>query len=464
MKSIASKLWFGMMVLIAVALILLWLFQIVFLNHFYTKIRVNEVKNLGLEIAKDIGKKEEFINKLDKLAYDNNLTATLIDSNGNTLHFAGTPGMDGQMPMMMNSLRTEAYSNVLKGETVLSLMTHPRFGSKFMLIGLPANASGKIQGALMITLPLAPVEDTVSILKKQLIYITLILLAATLLISYYLSRSFTRPILDIIKVSLNMASGDLDARIKTTRKDEIGRLAETINYMGNELSKIEQLRKDLIANVSHELRTPLSLIKGYAETIRDVSGDNAEKREKQLDIIIEEADRLSGIVEDILKFSQMQSGYMDLHIDRFRLDQTLERVVKKYEVISQRTGIGISQKVNGEVYIYGDEQRIEQVLHNLMNNAFSHSPEGSTITIAVSENINKIKIEIKDEGEGIPKDEIPYVWNRFYKVDKSGKRKQAGTGLGLAIVKSILTAHKAAFGVESGIEKGTTFWFEFNKV
>lgn len=464
MKSIALKLWLGMMALVAVVLIMLWLFQIVFLNNFYTQMRISDIKNSALEIIKEIGNKQEFENRLDILSYNNNLTAELLDLEHNTVYAAGATGMNGQMPMMRNGIRTEAYEKVLQGETVSLPMTHPRFGSKFMLIGLPVNASGKLQGALMITLPLAPVEDTVNILKMQLLYIILILLSATLLLSFLLSKSFTKPILDITKVSMDMASGNLSARIKSGRKDEIGRLAETINYMGKELSKMDQLRKDLIANVSHELRTPLSLIKGYAETIRDISGNNPEKREKQIGIIIEEADRLSSIVEDILNLSQMQAGYVALNIGRIKLNETLDRVVKRYEILSERTGVGILQKNIGEAFTEGDETKIEQVLYNLINNAFNHSPEGGTINVTALEIKDKIRIEIADTGEGIPAEEIAYIWDRFYKVDKSGKRKKAGTGLGLAIVKNILNAHQALYGVESQAGRGTTFWFELKKV
>ncbi|MFZ3170770.1 MAG: ATP-binding protein [Carboxydocellales bacterium] len=463
MRSIALKLWLGMMGLVAVVLLLLWLFQIVFLNQFYTQMRISEIRNSSVEILKEFGNKQQFTKKLDELAYNNNLTAELLDLEHNTIYNAGSTGTNGQAPMMRNNIRIEAYENVLQGETVLIPMTHPRFNSQYMLIGLPVSVSGKLQGALMITLPLAPVEATANILERQLLYITVILLGATLILTYFLSKSFTKPILEITKVSLEMASGNLAARSKTGRKDEIGRLAETINHLGKELSKIDQLRKDLIANVSHELRTPLSLIKGYAETIRDISGNNPEKRAKQVEIIIEEADRLSSIVEDILKLSQMQAGYVALNSKRFKLNETLDRVVKRYEILSEGTGVRLYQKTTDEAFVFGDETKIEQVLYNLINNAFNHSLAGDTITVNTFESNDKIRIKIADTGEGIPADELAQIWDRFYKGDKSGKRKMAGTGLGLAIVKNILTAHQTDFGVESRAGIGTTFWFELNK-
>ena len=425
--------------------------------------RINDIESSGSAIITDSSNLSLVEKKLDEFAYNNNLVAEILDLEKQTIYSSGSNGMNGQMGMMRNVKVTEAYDKVMKGESVSLKMTQPRFGSEFMLIGLPIIGSGKVQAALIITLPLAPMDDTVNILKQQLIYITAILLLATLLLTYILSRSFTQPILDITKVSMDMASGNLTSRIKTNRKDEIGRLGEAINHMGTELSKVEQLRKDLLANVSHELRTPLSLIKGYGETIRDISGDSPEKREKQIGIIIEEADRLGGIVEDMLRLSQMEAGYADLNMEKFRLDETLNRVLKKYELFSERTGVTIIQHDFTKTFVNGDSNKIEQVLYNLINNAFNHSPNGGIIKVETLDKKDRIRIEISDVGEGIPEDEINYIWDRFYKVDKSGKREQAGTGLGLAIVKNILIAHEAIFGVESEKGKGTTFWFELKK-
>jgi len=477
MKSIAGKLWLGMMTLVGVVLLLLWLFQIVFLNNFYTQMRVADIRNAGQEVIRDMSNLKSVEDQMDVFSYNNNLTAELLDLNNQSIYTAGTAasaGMNGQMNGQMGGMMggasfKQAYSQVLQGETVLLPLTHPRFGSQFMLIGLPVLENEAIIGALMISLPLTAVADTVSILKQQLVYITLILLATALILTYLLARSFTKPILEITRVSMAMAAGNLAARIRWKRQDEIGKLGEAINYMGGELSKIEQLRKDLLANVSHELRTPLSLIKGYGETIRDISGDSPEKREKQIGIIIEEADRLGSIVDDILGLSQMEAGLVNLTIERFELHATLNRVIKKYDLLAEKSGITlVKQDGNptseaGEAFVLGDEQKIEQVLYNLINNAFNHSPQGGVIGIKAIDSKDHVKIEIKDQGEGIPKEEIAYIWERFYKVDKSGKREKAGTGLGLAIVKNILVGHQVPYGVDSESGQGTTFWFELKR-
>lgn len=462
MKSVRFKLWAGMMALIVIVLILLWLFQIVFLESFYTNMQISGVKK---EAAAEMelvpaGNMAEVENQFDALAFKYNMSIEMIDTEGNTTFSTGTMGAGGQMPMMMNGSRVKVYQQVLAGNEVEVPLTHPRFGNKFMMIGMPVKTAGTVTAALIMNLPLAPVEDTASILKWQLLYITLILLAASLLISYMLSKSFTKPILDIKRATETMASGDFSARIKLKKQDEIGMLANTINYLGEQLSKIEQLRKDLIANVSHELRTPLSLIRGYAETIRDVTGDSREKRDKQLGIIIEETERLSRIVDDILNLSQLQSGYIELEKSRFSIRETLEAVVKRYEVLSENTGVRIVQQCTGDIVLGADKARIEQVFYNLINNAFNHTPAGGTVTVSAIVQQAAVRFEVSDTGSGIPEEELLHIWERFYKADKTGNKKSEGTGLGLAIIKGVLEAHQAVFGVESRIGEGTVFWFE----
>lgn len=465
MKSIGVKLWAGMMALVMVVLILLWFFQIVFLESFYTRMRISEIKNEGTAITKllDDGNKAEFENRLDALAFNNNLSIELVNSGGDSIYITGSIGSSGHIPMIKNSARIEAFQEVLTGKDVTIPLSHPRFGNKFILIGLPVKISGELSSVLLINMPLTPVEETASILKWQLFYITLILLAAAVLLSFLISRSFIRPVLEIKKATEVMALGDFSIRIKSKQQDEIGELAGTINNLGQQLSKIEQLRKDLIANVSHELRTPLSLIRGYAETIRDVSGNVPEKREKQLGIIIEETERLSRIVDDILNLSQLQAGYLSLHKSWFPMMEALDNIIKRYDVLSQKTGVQIELQGSSDGLVEADEARIEQVLYNLINNGFNHTPRGGTITVKVIDGLENVRIEVSDTGSGIPDGDIPRIWDRYYKAEKSSVNKASGTGLGLAIVKSVLEAHQAAFGVESEKEVGTTFWFELKK-
>lgn len=464
MKSIAHKLWAGMMLLVLVVLVLLWSFQIVFLEDFYTKQRVGEVRSKAKALVQNLDKLdgEDFRDALEGFVYDYNCSIELLDQRGDTIYSSGS-GM--RMPMMPhNYQRGGLLKEVMSGQDVTVPVEHPRFDSSYMVIGIPVERSGEVSGALIINMPLAPVQDTAVILKKQLVYISAILLVAALGISFLLSRSFIKPILDITGATGRMASGDFGVRLKVRSSDEIGTLSGAINHLGKELSKTEQLRRDLIANVSHELRTPLSLIRGYAETVRDISGDNRDKRDRHLGIIIEESERLGRIVDDILDLSRMQSGTIVLEMAPFDLGETLRGVIKRYDLLSEETGIGIVCEDAPGLRVKADGARIEQVLFNLINNAFNYSNPGDVITVSAKQKGNTVKIEVSDTGKGIPPEDLDNIWDRYYKGDKSEDRKTVGTGLGLAIVKNILEAHKARFGVDSTVGKGTTFWFQLELV
>ncbi len=465
MKSIGFKLWAGMMALVMVVFFLLWLFQIVFLESFYTRMRIAAVKEEGAAIAGLLanGNDADFKDRLDAFAYNNNLSVELLDSSGKAVYTTGLTGVGGQMHMQRNAVRGEVFKATLGGQEVIISLTHPRFGNQFMLIGLPVKLSGGQSGALMLNMPLAPVEDTAQILKRQLFYITLVLFAAALLLSLLLSRSFTRPILSIRKTAGEMAAGNFTARVDLKQQDEIGQLAGTINYLGQQLAQIEQLRKDLIANVSHELRTPLSIIRGYAETIRDVTGDAPAKREKQLEIIILETERLGKIVEDILNLSQLQSGFSQLNSQCFDLQKSLDAVVKRYAVLSEKIGVRVILQEDINATVEADQERIEQVLYNLINNGINYTPPGGKVMVKAIDRAQAVRIEVVDTGTGIPQEDLPHIWDRYYKADKTAARSSLGTGLGLAIVKSILEAHGAAYGVASQDGAGTTFWFELKK-
>jgi signal transduction histidine kinase len=239
-------------------------------------------------------------------------------------------------------------------------------------------------------------------------------------------------------------------------------LSGTINHLSSQLQKIERLRKELIANVSHEFKTPLSLIKGYAETIRDGENLSEEKRIKQLNIIIDESDKLNLMINEIMDLSQIQSDYYKLEKTEFIISETIKTVVSRLAYYTEDKKLHVEVDAKDDLWVYADERRIEQVLYNLLNNAINYSEKNHTIFIRMIDQDNLIVVEVEDQGAGMSHEEIPYIWDRFYK-SKEVSTKHKGSGLGLAIVKGILDAHKSSFGVESDLGKGSKFWFEIIK-
>lgn len=474
MKSIRTKLWVGMMVLVAFVILLLWLFQIVFLGKFYSVLEINqviskadvivsEIESLGS--IKQLGNKSEILSEIDNFAYSGQLTVQLIDPVGNIVYSTESSGsmMSGMMSGMFKDVILRVKTDALSGKVAKEEAYHQKFGTKIMEIGIPVISENSVIGAVIISMPMTPVETTASILEKQLIIITVILLLAAAVISLILSKIFTKPVLAISRLAESYSTGKYDDRLNNISKDEIGQLAQRMNMMGDELMKNEMLQKELVSNVSHELRTPLTLIRGYAETLRDVTGDIPDKREKQLGIIIEETERLGSIVEDILNLSQLQAGVVTLDIEPFSIDDMLKGIKSRYEL---KDGSRIFEIVGAselDFDLIGDKRRIEQVFYNLINNAFNHTEINDRVEIAVIPKEGTARIEVRDTGQGIDEKDLDHIFERYYKGKRPDGKKSSGTGLGLAIVKSIFEMHQAPYGVESKVGSGTTFWFELKK-
>lgn len=475
MKSIAMKLWSGMMALVLFVLILLWLFQVVFLESFYLDTQVGRLSDRidslaadlsGLSSLEGLPTNPALIENLETFAFTYNLYLQVTDGAGVVVHEAGSTE-EQRMPNSFSRANSEVMGKALAGESARTTVEHPRFGTEFIIMAVPVKGGDAeeiaARGILLVNMPLAPVSETSGILRTQLAYITVLLLLAASALSYLISRRMTRPILSITDAAKEISKGNFDARVRETGRDEIGVLAQKINEMGRDLGRTDRLRKELIGNISHELRTPLSLIRGYAETIRDVSGADPVKREKHVGIIIDESERLGRLVGDILSLSRIEAGAVKLEKRCFAPAGTLERVRKGFEDLAERRGIHLEVEADPEVTVLGDEDYIEQVLYNLVGNAFQHTDEAGQVRAVIREDGATVRVEVRDNGEGIREEDLDSIWDRYYKGDTSLGEASKGTGLGLAIARSILIAHEAEFGVDSRVSEGSTFWFILTK-
>jgi signal transduction histidine kinase len=452
MRGISLRLFKGMMVLVAVMLSVLWLFQVVFLEDFYSTRQIGLMEDKVAEIALEIGQKgyddPELLSEMAEFSEVYNLVIGVFDNTGVSVYKAGGETSSGTQNFFDKHIM-EVVTEALNGNTINKTEEQTRTGGKFLFLAAPAGS-----GALAAAVPLAPVSDTVSILKVQLLYITAILLAVSFLLSYILSGRFVKPILKITDAARRMAKGDFDVDLEVKGKDEISALARDIKEMGIELGKTERLRKDLIGNISHELRTPLSLIRGYAETLRDVSGNDTEKRNRQLGIIIEESDRLSELVDDILSLSRLDSGASKPELTIMDLSEAASAVSERFRDLSSRTGIRLEFVAEKGCMILADRKYMEQVAVNLIGNAFKHGRKKVIVTVIKSP--DNVTMSVDDDGQGISEEDLPRIWERYYKGKGEGAK---GTGLGLAIAKSILESHGFAYGASNNDSGGARFWF-----
>ncbi len=225
--------------------------------------------------------------------------------------------------------------------------------------------------------------------------------------------------------------------------------------------RLEKLKSDFIANVSHELRTPVAMLQGYSEAILDGVVESDEEKNEMIRIIYDESQRMGRLVKDLLDLARMESGHMTLHKEEMPFNFVIDRMTQKFMQVAKEKHVHLSfqTELADDIWVSLDEDRIEQVLTNLIDNAIRHTPEGQSVTVFVTNELSYVKVSVQDTGIGIPQEDLPYVFERFYKADKARTRKKGGTGLGLAITKNIVEAHKGNIKVESEVGKGTAFTF-----
>lgn len=308
-----------------------------------------------------------------------------------------------------------------------------------------------------------PMGPAVSIIRSQLLIVTGIVLILGVVIASILAKHLSSPMQEMSKEAVKLGQGNFDTEFKGADYQEINKLADTLNAAAKDLKASDELDKDLIANVSHDLRTPLTMIKSYAEMIKDISGDNKEKREEHLDVIINEADRMSDLVEDIFFISKVQSGTEEFHDEVFDLKEIAESVFATYR-ISEQDGFIMEFDAPDSYMVKGDKRKLSQVISNLLSNAIRYSDDEKFVRLSIREENGKVILEVSDHGIGIPESERDTVWNRYQKSSRSGKRSEEGTGLGLSICSEILKRENAEYGVQAADPKGSIFWFRMDAV
>ncbi len=311
---------------------------------------------------------------------------------------------------------------------------------------------------VLVSTDLQRIDEATSILQTQMPIIAAFILIIGVIAAYIFSHRMAKPISEISSAARKMAVGDYSARVQKLARGEIGTLADDFNTMANEVQRTSQLQNELLANISHDLRTPLTLIKGYAETVRDINGDNEDKRNSGMNIIIDESDRLSGLVNSVLELSKVSSKALQMNKVKFDIAQLCEESASVYEDICNKNNYLLEIKTPEVCEVVADAEQISRVLHNLLGNAVRHVGPDGYIGIECLKLNGKVRIMIKDHGIGIPPEELPHLFDRYYRTRASAGK--TGTGLGLSIAKAILENHNFNYGVISEVGKGSEFWFE----
>lgn len=465
-KSLKFKVWVYLVIFASVILTLLWLFQIVFLQSYYQNMRSKVVLDSAEKIVSSYGK-DEFFDTLELVTRQDDLSIFIINSENNLTYSIDQWDIrDKILPFssivqyrtqMINSSNRAIYNKVQEH-------TYTKSGkptvNETLLFGTYIGTPTDIKAMIFVYASLDPIGSTVDILRSQLYRITFIVLVLAFVISFFISWQISRPITKITKSARQLGQGDYNIAFEGGGYGEVDELSKTLNYAAEEISKVDSMHRDLIASVSHDLRTPLTMIKAYAEMIRDISGDDANRRSEHIGVIIDEADRLGVLVSDILDMSRIESGSAYINPAPYDISIRLAELMHRFDALIERGGYQFEISIEPNITINADSVRIEQVMLNLINNAINYTGDDGRIIVKLYRTDKGVRFETSDTGDGIAAENIPLIWDKFYKVNTSHKRAVVGTGLGLYIVKNTLELHGFQYGVDSTQGKGSTFWFE----
>lgn len=363
---------------------------------------------------------------------------------------------------------------VYRGEVWSQVIDHPYYEEKMVVVGVPIFLSnGKVDGAVMLNSPVAAVNDFMSHIYVFVGFGAIIGILLSFLVIRMFTLSLVRPLRAMQETAAALAQGDYSARVEITSQDEIGELGQKINGLAQDLGdfmvevgKTEKLRRDFIANISHELRTPLTVIRGYIDAMVDGVVREPEKVKQYQHLIQDETIRLERLIKDLLNLSRLQSASAACPLTPVSLREITTHVLSLIAPLAKSKEIRLHCHTAADLPpIHGNRDRLIQLLLIFLDNAVKYTPAGGTVALSLSQDESSaLNCVIQDNGIGIPAEDLPYIWERFYKVDKSHQQEGSGSGLGLAIAKQILDLHKASVDIQSEIGAGTRIEMKFRTI
>lgn len=378
-------------------------------------------------------------------------------------------------------LHEELQRELAEGHMVRQEWDDSWSGMRSVFFIQPVLKEGSVQALIIAYVSLQQISEAYDALRLFYVYVGIGAFALIVLLSLVFSRIVSKPILSLNHVALRMAGLDFTAKSPMRRNDEIGSLSDSLNSLSESLDRtlkelqqaneqlredmenkrqLERMQKEFVSNVSHELKTPLSIVRGFAEGLKD--GVVESKRERYTEVILDETEKMEELVKDLLELTRLESKTIKLHKTVFSISELLENIVDKLSHHLQEKSLQVVIIPVEEQDVRADALKIEQVLLNILMNAIRHAVPGSDITVRIDKEGDKVRVGIENEGERIPADRIEHVWDRFYRAEPSRNRKTGGTGLGLAIVKLILELHESRYGVRN-TERGVLFYFELQE-
>ena len=488
-STIRGQLILSFTVFALIILVIVWVFQVLLLDKFYEYSKLSELKSVmnSIEYSIDNEQLDKICTdlatqydvclaiysvkegKIDQLIVDKEVSPTCI------IHYADIDDLNeyynealkrGDVwtrrysinPVRLDEKKDRPHSEHSQRPAPTE---HEKNDERFSVIAVSAKVlydSGGNEYVALVNLRFTPVNAIQQTRNMQFVYIAIGVILAGVLFAIIASVRLARPLERMTKSAEKMAAGDYSIDFKCEGYRETKRLAKTLNYAVEQISKTDNFQRELIANISHDLRTPLTLISGYAEMMRDIPGENSPENSQ---VIIDESKMLANLVNDMLDYSKYSSGLESPALTEFNITESVRVTMDRYNELVRVKGYSINFDYDREVIVSADERMILQVIYNLLNNAINYTGHDKTVSIKQTvDPCGKVRISIYDTGSGIPKEKLTDIWDRYYKVDTKHNRAVSGSGIGLSIVRRLLQLHKASYGVESTEGKGSCFWFE----
>lgn len=452
MRTIKSRLVKSFSIVIFITILVLDILLITFVRKYYYD-NMNDLLKNQLQVTTNFYKKyfnlysleENIYDSLDSFWEQTDAQIQIYDNTGSML-------MDS-IGVVEDNVKYIDLQKSLQGEKNNRWIGNVSYYDyKVMALSTPIESDGKVIGVMRLVVSLEAVDKGISNIIVFFLIISITVLIFSILVSTILAKNIVVPIKKLTIVAEEMAGGDLGVRSDTNSRDEIGKLAKTLDYMAEEIQKREQLKNEFISSISHELRTPLTAIKGWVITLDDSQTDK-DTLKMGLNIIEKETDRLVNMVEELLDFSRLSSGKMTLNKKEVSIKAISDYIDVYMSARARRENKRLNINLDSEnKKIYVDIDRIKQVLINLLDNAFKFTEAEGTISISFTAVEGSLKIVVQDDGSGITKEDLPRVKEKFYK----GKNAKSKNGIGLSICDEIVKLHNGEIFIESEEGKGTS--------
>lgn len=453
-----------------------------FLGQYYVSHKVQDLLDAYASVSTVLeqGSLSEQSTEILYEAEKANIDLAIVNSNAETLLSTAKDGSQLFIQLFMNLYgRNEVPSTILEqtDNYILCRTTNPDDMDYLEMWGEFSDGS-----FFMMRSPLESIRESAALANQFLIYLGLtgIILGGVLV--WLFARRITRPIMELATLSEKMAGLDFDEKYTSGGSNEIGILGENFNKMSLQLEqtiselktannqlqqdieqkeKIENMRNEFLGNVSHELKTPLALIQGYAEGLKEGVNDDPESREFYCDVIMDEAGKMNRMVKNLLTLNQLEFGSDEVEFERFDVIGLVKGVISSCEILIQQAEATVSFIGDETVYVWADEFKTEQVVRNYLTNAIHHVENERQIEVRVIRREDKVRVTVFNSGKPIPEEDVPKLWDKFYKVDKAHTREYGGNGIGLSIVKAIMESFHQNYGVNN-FDNGVEFWFELD--